>query len=121
MYRDRNSKVEQSKREILKFNFTDHYTEAVKYSKHLNNSGRYDNDNENLSDLINTDEYGSKPNIFTDIIDNSREQNTDTIVSIMSNEGLNRINKVDRQEKGLDDSKQMNNIYIEYCSLLIKL
>jgi hypothetical protein len=34
MYREKISKVEQSKREILKFNLADHYTEAVKYSKH---------------------------------------------------------------------------------------
>lgn len=65
--------------------------------------------------MINTEEYGSKPNIFTEMADNSRDQNTDTIVSIMSNEGLNRINRVDQLDKNhFNESKQINNVYIEY-------
>lgn len=79
-----------------------------------NISGRYDNDDHNMSDLINTDEYGSKPNMFSDIIDNSREHMTETIVSIMSNEALNKINRVDQIDKTqFEDSKNKNNIYIE--------
>jgi hypothetical protein len=32
MNRERNTKTEHSKRELLKFNFSDHHTEAVKYT-----------------------------------------------------------------------------------------